>query len=86
MNIEILGIAAALVLLGIIPAMLAKSNGRDYVKWWIYGTLLFPIALPHALYITFIENRKRCGYCRANVRLNAAHCPVCGYEFPDLRP
>ena len=40
-------IAAAL--LGLITAGIAKSRGRDSLLWWIYGTALFVVALPHAL-------------------------------------
>ncbi len=86
MDIKILAIAVGIVTLGLIPALIARNMGKNFMQWWIYGTLLFVIAFPHALYITFIENRKKCGYCHASVRINAAHCQVCGYEFPDLRP
>ena len=37
------------VLLGLIPAMVARSKGREFLLWWIYGSLLFIVALPHAL-------------------------------------
>lgn len=37
------------VLLGLIPAAIARSKGRSFVGWWIYGALLFIVALPHAL-------------------------------------
>jgi len=35
--------------LGLIPAAIAANKGRNFVGWWIYGTLLFIVALPHAL-------------------------------------
>jgi hypothetical protein len=44
--VEILVIAA---LIGIIPANIAKNKGYDFVVWWIYGALLFIVALPHSL-------------------------------------
>jgi len=37
------------VLLGLIPALVAKHKGRSFVGWWVYGALLFVFALPHAL-------------------------------------
>jgi hypothetical protein len=37
------------VLLGLIPAYLAKKKGRSFGLWWFYGALLFIVALPHAL-------------------------------------
>jgi hypothetical protein len=38
------------VLLGLIPAFIARHKGWPFVGWWIYGTVLFVIALPHAIF------------------------------------
>ena len=38
-----------LILLGLIPAAIARSKGRSFGWWWLYGSVLFVIALPHAL-------------------------------------
>jgi hypothetical protein len=35
--------------LGVIPAVIAKKRGYSPVKWWVYGSLLFIVALPCAL-------------------------------------
>lgn len=37
------------VLIGLIPATIAKNKGRSFGLWWFYGAALFIIALPHAL-------------------------------------
>ena len=37
------------VLIGLIPAAIAKSKGRNFFAWWAYGALIFIVALPHAL-------------------------------------
>ena len=37
------------ILLGLIPAMIAKSKGLSFGLWWFYGAMLFIIALPHSL-------------------------------------
>lgn len=37
------------ILLGLIPAAIAQRKGESFVVWWIYGALLFIVALPHAL-------------------------------------
>jgi hypothetical protein len=42
---EILIFAA---LLGLIPAYVAQKKGRSFGLWWLYGALLFIVALPHA--------------------------------------
>jgi hypothetical protein len=36
-------------ILGVIPSVIARRKGRDPFVWWLYGTGLFIIALPHAL-------------------------------------
>lgn len=41
-----------LMLIGLIPAFIAKNKGRYFIKWWIYGTYLFLIALIHSLVIS----------------------------------
>lgn len=40
------------LLLGLIPAFIAKKKGRKFMLWWIYGTCLFLIALIHSLVIS----------------------------------
>jgi len=37
------------VLFGLIPAVIAKRKGRSFGLWWLYGTALFIVALPHSL-------------------------------------
>jgi hypothetical protein len=37
------------ILIGLLPGYLAQKKGRSFVPWWIYGALLFIVALPHAL-------------------------------------
>ena len=44
-----LEILVFLVLLGLIPAAIARSKGRSFFMWWVYGAALFVVALPHAL-------------------------------------
>ncbi|MEW5872600.1 MAG: cytochrome c biogenesis protein CcdA [Chloroflexota bacterium] len=41
----------ALTFLGLIPAFIARSKGRNFFDWWFFGASLFPIALPMALLI-----------------------------------
>ena len=46
---EVIVILLIGVLLGLIPAFIARRKGRSFVFWWIYGTLIWIIAFPHAL-------------------------------------
>src|SRR5258706_2044277 len=36
-------------ILGLIPAYIAHRKGRSFGLWWIYGAMLFIIALFHSL-------------------------------------
>jgi hypothetical protein len=35
-------------LLGLIPAKIARSKGYAFGKWWVYGFLIFIVAIIHA--------------------------------------
>ena len=84
---EILLLAA---ILGFIPAVIAKNKGRSFLTWYIYGTLLFIIAIIHALVIeekeTAVNARliKRCPFCSEVIKKQALICRFCGKEvsFP----
>jgi cytochrome c-type biogenesis protein len=54
----LIGIGIALVL-GLLPAYLAKRKGRHFFDWWFFGAILFPVALLAALLIkpTQIDNQ-----------------------------
>ena len=41
----------SLLLLGLIPAYIAYRKGRNFLTWWLFGFVLFPIALPVAFLI-----------------------------------
>jgi cytochrome c-type biogenesis protein len=47
----ILMLVIAGAVLGLIPAMIARQKGRQFIDWWFFGAALFPIALPAALLI-----------------------------------
>lgn len=38
-------------LLGLLPAYIASQKGRQFIDWWFFGAVLFPVALPAALLI-----------------------------------
>lgn len=75
--------------MGLLAAFIASQKGRNFTAWWIYGALLFPVAIVHALLlgvdVRAIGGTRKCGFCRTSVSLNATHCPKCGHEFVDLR-
>ncbi|MFQ5464639.1 MAG: hypothetical protein ACE5EI_01790 [Thermodesulfobacteriota bacterium] len=72
-----------LVVAAILPAYMASTKGRNFLLWWLYAAVLFPVAFVHVLTLGFFGGRKQCGYCRTMVSSLASHCPRCGYEFTD---
>ena len=77
-------------LLGLIPAAIASRKGRSFGLWWLYGTLLFIVALIHSLVIrsaTSVEPVETeepwptCPSCGKRVDVDAPFCRHCGVEL-----
>lgn len=74
------------MLLGLIPAMIASKKGKSFFLWWIYGTLLFIIALVHALLMNPDARLvRKCPHCAENVKVEANVCPHCQRDI-IIRP
>ena len=78
------------ILIGLIPAAIARNKGRSFVGFWIYGALLFIVALPHALIMKAdtkaVEDQaiaaggKKCPHCAEIIKAEATVCRFCSRE------
>lgn len=75
------------VLLGLIPAYIAKQKGYSFGDYWIFGTLLFVVALPVALLRKpNPDTRRQCPHCRTWIARDASACPQCTRDVGDAPP
>lgn len=48
-----------LIILGVVVGMIANHKGRDFVPWFFYGLVLFPIGLTHAILLQPLKEPRR---------------------------
>jgi hypothetical protein len=84
-----IGFTGILPFLGVIPAWIAERKGRSGFGWWLYGTTLFVVALPHALMLEDDSDEfesssayRPCPFCAETIRGDARWCRYCKREVP----
>jgi len=81
------------VLIGLIPAFIARNKGKNFLLWWLYGAMLFIVALPHAILMKsdnqkvgqeqMSKRTKTCFYCAELIEREARVCQYCGRLLHD---
>ena len=80
------------LVMGVVVAIIAGSRGRNALGWFVYGVLIWPIALVHVLVATPTaagtaakakrEGRAPCPFCSEHVKTDASVCPFCQRDLP----
>jgi len=88
-----MGFILAALLIGLLPAYIAQNKGRSFMLWWIYGALLFIVALPHSLLMkadagaveanALADGAKKCPECKELIKKDATVCKHCGCKLVE---
>jgi hypothetical protein len=77
----ILVVAAVLAL---IPAFIARQKNHGFWTFYVFGLLLWIVALPVAL--TLKDNRRHCPFCVEPIGVAATVCPHCQRDLETEPP
>jgi len=76
------------VMLGIVTGLIAQKKGASFMAWWLFGALLFIVALPMVLLMEPKLHKgmavKRCPYCGKPMKTSVMQCPDCRRAQPEI--
>ena len=67
------------LLLGLIPAVIARGKGGSFFLFYILGVVVWPLAL--LISVIMADHRRKCPYCAESIRPAATVCPHCQREL-----
>ncbi len=80
-----MSVAVVACLLGIIPGVIASKKGHSGALWWVFGSLLFIVALPSSLLMAPAErSHRQCPHCRSWIDRLAAVCARCSRDVTPI--
>lgn len=71
------------LIMGLLPAFIAKKKGRSFSTWYIYGVFLWIIALIHSLCMKD-KSGMQCPACKEWIAENAVVCKHCHTVIADF--
>lgn len=87
----LVGFLWGLWIAGLVVGLIARSKGRGFWRWWLYGAGFFIVAIFHVCLIApdvaAIDDRKysqggrKCSDCAEIVKQTAKVCRYCGHRF-----
>jgi hypothetical protein len=73
-----------LPIIALIPAFIARQKSQGFWTFYVFGLLLWIVAVPVALLIK--DKRRRCPYCIEPVDVLASTCPHSRKELVNHGP
>lgn len=80
------------VVMALVVAVVAAKRGRSAFGWFLYGMLIWPVALIHALVAAptaqaearraATGGRVKCRHCAEFIKPEAKVCPFCRRDLP----
>lgn len=86
-DLNLYGVLTIAAIIGLIPAAIARAKGHSFVGYWIYGAILFIVALPDTMFMkrnqkadekeALSSGGKRCPHCAEVIKEAANVCRFC---------